>query len=60
LQTKIKIKLKNRSLKKYILDIHDFIRPGIGFKDITPLLINPMARKETLEVLLSSLKDKKN
>ncbi len=46
-------------LKKYIRDIQDFPKPGIGFKDITPLLINPKARKETLEVLLSSLKDKK-
>jgi adenine phosphoribosyltransferase len=46
-------------LKKYIRDIQDFPKPGIGFKDITPLLINPQARKETLEVLLSSLKDKK-
>ena len=46
-------------LKKYIRDIQDFPKPGIGFKDITPLLNNPQARKETLEVLLSSLKDKK-
>lgn len=46
-------------LKKYIRDIQDFPKPGIGFKDITPLLINPQARKETLEVLLSSLKNKK-
>jgi len=46
-------------LKKYIRDIQDFPKPGIGFKDITPLLINPKARKETLEVLLSTLKDKK-
>ncbi len=46
-------------LKKYIRDIQDFPKPGLGFKDITPLLINPQARKETLEVLLSSLKDKK-
>ncbi len=46
-------------LKKYIRDIQDFPKPGIGFKDITPLLMNPQARKETLEVLLSSLNDKK-
>ena len=46
-------------LKKYIRDIQDFPKPGIGFKDITPLLLNPKARKETLEVLLSTLKDKK-
>jgi adenine phosphoribosyltransferase len=46
-------------LKKYIRDIQDFPKPGIGFKDITPLLINPVARKETLNILLSSLKDQK-
>ena len=46
------------SLQKYIRDIQDFPKPGIGFKDITPLLINPQARKETLDVLISSLKDK--
>ncbi len=47
------------SLQKYIRDIQDFPKPGIGFKDITPLLMSPQARKETLEVLLSTLKDKK-
>ena len=45
-------------LKKYIRDIQDFPKPGIGFKDITPLLLNPIARKETLQLLLSNLKDK--
>lgn len=46
-------------LKKYIRDIQDFPKPGILFKDITPLLNNPIARKETLELLLSTLQDKK-
>ncbi|HLP64855.1 adenine phosphoribosyltransferase [Flavobacterium sp.] len=46
-------------LKQYIRDIQDFPKPGIGFKDITPLLINPIARKETLNILLSTLKDQK-
>lgn len=45
-------------LKKYIRDIQDFPKPGIGFKDITPLLIDPIARKETLDILLSSLRNK--
>lgn len=45
-------------LKKYIRDIQDFPKPGIGFKDITPLLLNPIARQETLQLLLSNLKDK--
>lgn len=46
-------------LKKYIRDIQDFPKPGIGFKDITPLLNNPKARQETLEMLLSTVKDTK-
>lgn len=47
------------SLKKYIRDVQDFPKEGILFKDITPLLLNPIARIECLEVLLSHLKDKK-
>lgn len=46
-------------LKKYIRDIQDFPKPGIGFKDITPLLINPIVRKETLAILLSELSNQK-
>jgi adenine phosphoribosyltransferase len=59
LQIKITIKLKNMPLKKYIRDIQDFPKPGIGFKDITPLLIDPIARKETLDSLLSTVKNQK-
>jgi len=47
------------SLKKYIRDIQDFPKEGILFKDITPLLIDANARQECLEILLSSVKDKK-
>lgn len=47
------------SINKYIRDIQDFPKPGINFKDITPLLNNPEARKECLGLLMSSLRDKK-
>ncbi|HSD07888.1 adenine phosphoribosyltransferase [Flavobacterium sp.] len=47
------------SLINYIRDIQDFPKKGIVFKDITPLLIDAKARKECLEILLSSIKDKK-
>jgi len=30
-------------LREFIRDIPDFPRPGIGFKDITPLLLDPLA-----------------
>jgi adenine phosphoribosyltransferase len=59
LQIKTGIKIKNMSLEKYIRDIQDFPKEGILFRDITPLLINPVAREECLAILLSSLKDKK-
>jgi adenine phosphoribosyltransferase len=47
------------SLKNYIRDIQGFPKEGIVFKDITPLLIDPKARKECLEILVSSVKEKK-
>ncbi len=46
------------SLKNYIRDIQGFPKEGILFKDITPLLIDPKARKECLEILVATLKDK--
>ncbi|MDR6845768.1 adenine phosphoribosyltransferase [Flavobacterium granuli] len=46
-------------MKKYIRDIQDFPKEGVVFKDITPLLIDPKARKECLEILVSAVKDKK-
>ncbi|MRX39908.1 adenine phosphoribosyltransferase [Flavobacterium sp. LC2016-23] len=42
-------------IKNYIRDIQDFPKEGILFKDITPLLNDPMARKECLSVLVASL-----
>jgi adenine phosphoribosyltransferase len=47
------------SLKNYIRDIQGFPKEGIVFKDITPLFIDPIATKECLEILVSSVKDKK-
>ena len=46
-------------LKKYIRDIQGFPKEGILFKDITPLLIDPVGRKKCIEILVSSLKGKK-
>ncbi len=47
------------NLQDYIRDIQDFPKPGIGFKDITPLLISPEATAFCLETLVNSLKNKK-
>lgn len=35
-------------LKQFIRDIPDFPKPGILFRDITPLLANPAAFRETI------------
>lgn len=47
------------SLEKYIREVQDFPKEGIGFKDITPLLLDSEARKECLTILLSSVRDKR-
>jgi adenine phosphoribosyltransferase len=46
-------------LKKYIRSIRDFPIKGIMFRDITTLLKDPIAVKETLNQLLSFVKDQK-
>ena len=38
-------------LTKYIRDILDFPKPGIVFKDITPLLADPEAFAESIRLL---------
>jgi len=47
------------SIENYIRDIQDFPKPGIGFKDITPLLANPEAINKCLDLLLKGLDGKK-
>lgn len=47
------------SIENYIRDIQDFPKPGIGFKDITPLLAHPEASKKCLQLLLEGLKNQK-
>jgi len=39
------------NLRTYIRDIPDFPKPGIIFKDITPLLKDPQALNETVRLL---------
>jgi adenine phosphoribosyltransferase len=38
-------------LKAHIRDVPDFPAPGIGFKDITPLLLDPAALRHTIDLL---------
>ena len=40
-----------QSLREYIRDVPDFPKPGILFKDITPLLSDPDALETTIDAL---------
>lgn len=46
-------------LAKYIRDIPDFPKPGILFKDITPLLAEPKAFQESILLLAEHYQGKK-
>lgn len=46
-----------KELQKYIRDIADFPKPGIIYKDITPLLQDPEATEKTTLALLDFLKN---
>ena len=48
-----------KDLKSYIRDIPDFPKPGIIFKDITPLLKDPRAFKITIDMLVKKYKTTK-
>ncbi len=45
------------AIENYIRDIQDFPKPGIVFKDITPLLSSSEGTKECLELLIGGLKN---
>ena len=38
-------------LKSYVREVEDFPEPGIGFKDITPLLLDPAALRQAVDEL---------
>ena len=42
-------------LKPFVLDVPDFPKPGIIFKDITPLLAEPSAWRQTIETMSAEL-----
>jgi adenine phosphoribosyltransferase len=46
-----KKKGKLMDLKQYVRDVWDFPQPGVLFRDITPLLQNPVAFSEVIETL---------
>ena len=52
------MKHHTQDLKSYIMDVPDFPKKGIIFKDITSLLESPEGVSLCLESLLSELKNK--
>lgn len=46
-------------LKKFIRDIPDFPKPGILFRDITPLLANPDALREAVRLMAEPYRHQK-
>ncbi len=49
--------MTNEDLRNFIIDVPDFPEPGIVFKDITPLLADPTAFAQTIELLAQRLID---
>lgn len=43
--------MSSLDLRAYVRDIPDFPRPGVMFKDITPLLLDPIALDATVSAL---------
>lgn len=45
-------------LTRHIRDVPDFPKPGIVFKDITPLLLDPQALQSAIDQMAAPLKDR--
>jgi len=45
------------NLSDFIRDVPDFPKPGINFKDITPLLLNPEAFRESIRRMAEAFRD---
>lgn len=48
-----------QKIKAVIRDIPDFPKPGIVFKDITPIMMNPQLSEEIIQHLVTLFKDQK-
>jgi adenine phosphoribosyltransferase len=51
--------MQTEQLKSHIRDVPDFPKAGIVFKDITTLLQNPKAFRDTLQILYDRYRDRK-
>lgn len=46
-----------QSIKAIIRDVHDFPKPGIVFKDITPILAEPVIRREIVRSISNRFRE---
>src|SRR5947207_14418415 len=46
-----------QDIARHIRDVPDFPKPGIVFKDITPLLLDPAAFRRTVELMTAPFRD---
>ncbi len=44
------------NLRNFIRDVPDFPKPGILFRDITPLLLDPRAFRQAIDMLVAELR----
>ena len=51
--------MKPDQLRKHIRDIPDFPKPGIVFRDVTPLLLEPAALEGAVEALAAPFRDRR-
>lgn len=47
----------SKRLKEVIRDVPDFPKPGILFKDITPILLNPQLTRDIINEMVKHVKD---
>ena len=47
------------SIKAIVRDVNDFPKPGIVFKDITPVLAEPVIRKEIVNAIVENFRNHK-
>ena len=49
----------SEKIKRTIRDVKDYPKPGIVFKDITPILADPALRKEIVDALVQEFRSQK-
>jgi len=49
----------SEKIKRTIRDVKDYPKPGIVFKDITPILADPLLRKEIVDALVHEFRSQK-